>query len=86
MPARIGNTYSAGSAVVAVTRDGGKSWTEVSRLPANPMGLSFVSNGTGYLIAAPQSPGTSQELRSTWAARPAGKPRGRFSTMPPPVT
>lgn len=50
VPERIGNTYDAGSAVVAVTRDGGKSWTRVgfpapARVPGGMNGDAFMAIG-----------------------------------------
>lgn len=56
-PERIGNTYNAGSAVVAVTRDGGKSWTRVSfpapaRVPGGMNGDAFMAIGQ---IQCPQA-------------------------------
>ena len=50
IPQRIGNTYNEGSAVVAVTQDGGRSWRRVSfpvpaRVPSGMQGDSFLSIG-----------------------------------------
>lgn len=50
IPERIGNTYNAGSAVVAVTRDGGLTWTRVSfprpaQVPGGMQGDSFMAIG-----------------------------------------
>lgn len=50
IPQHIGNTYNGGSAVVAVTQDGGRTWRRVSfpvpaRVPGGMQGDSFLSIG-----------------------------------------
>ena len=50
IPQHIGNTYNAGSAVVAVTHDGGATWQRVSfpkpaRVPGGMQGDSFMAIG-----------------------------------------
>jgi hypothetical protein len=50
VPQQIGSTYNAGSAVVAVTQDGGRTWSRVSfpapaHVPGGMQGDSFLSIG-----------------------------------------
>lgn len=57
IPEKIGNTSNASSAVVAVTRDGGKSWSRVSfpkpaRVPGGMQGDAFMAIGQ---IQCPQA-------------------------------
>jgi hypothetical protein len=57
IPQRIGNTYNGGSSVVAVTRDGGRTWQRVSfavpaKVPSGMQGDSFMSIGA---IQCPQA-------------------------------
>ncbi len=57
IPQQIGNTYNAGSAVVAVTQDGGRTWSRVSfpvpaRVPGGVDGDAFMDIGS---IQCPQA-------------------------------
>lgn len=57
IPQQIGNTYNAGSAVVAVTHDDGKSWNRISfpkpaRVPGGMQGDAFMAIGQ---IQCPQA-------------------------------